>query len=274
MDNDNRSGAASPSRDAKVKRPGDRRSISRSATRALDVLELFGETRRPLRAIEMAKALGLHPSSMNQLLKTMVESAHLTFEAQHKSYLPSPRLIQFSAWMLASYRGDERIRDLMRRLSAASGAVVTLTTPNDLYMQILDVVGAEPIAEPTERGLRVFLFGSAIGAAHLATLPKVEVERLAARARIVEADVPAILAHAVRVREAGVADGPSAGGVYWSVALPLPADISPTPLVLGIAGPAEQIQPNLPALRRLMRDTVDQWLSTRDATARERAHQR
>ncbi len=52
-------------RPVNVRRPGDRRSLSRSATRALDVLELFGETRRPLRAVEMSKALGMHPSSMN-----------------------------------------------------------------------------------------------------------------------------------------------------------------------------------------------------------------
>ena len=81
------------------RRPGDRRSLSRSATRALDVLELFGQERRSLRAIEIAKALGLHPSTANQLLKTMVDSAHLTFDAVAKSYLPSPRLGRFGGWM-------------------------------------------------------------------------------------------------------------------------------------------------------------------------------
>ena len=110
----NRSGAGHPAKNVQVRRPGERRSLSRSATRALDVLELFGEMRRPLRAIEMSKALGLHPSSINQLLKTMVESAHLTFDAHLKTYLPSPRLAQFSAWMLASCGGDEQFRDLLR----------------------------------------------------------------------------------------------------------------------------------------------------------------
>lgn len=43
----------------RVKRPSERRSLSRSATRALDVLEYFGEARRPLRAVEISKALGL-----------------------------------------------------------------------------------------------------------------------------------------------------------------------------------------------------------------------
>jgi DNA-binding IclR family transcriptional regulator len=273
--NDNkRTGTGHPAKNVKVKRPGERRSLSRSATRALDVLELFGEARRPLRAIEMSKALGLHPSSMNQLLKTMVESAHLTFEAHFKTYLPSPRLAQFSAWMLGSYGGDERFRGLLRKLNEASAEVVTLTTPNDLYMQVLDVVGAEPTTEPTERGLRISIFGSTTGAAYLSTLPRTEIDRLVARARISERDLPPILAYAAGVREAGLAAGPSGRGRFWSVAMPLPAGLSPAPLILGLAGPAERIKQNLVRLQQVMRDTVERWLSESGATDHARANHR
>jgi DNA-binding IclR family transcriptional regulator len=270
LNDDRRIGAGHPAKNVKVKLPGERRSLSRSATRALDVLELFGEVRRPLRAIEMAKALGLHPSSMNQLLKTMVESAHLTFEAHFKTYLPSPRLAQFSTWMLASYGGDERFRSLLRKLNAASAAVVTLTTPNDLFMQVLDVVGAEATVETTGRGLRVSIFGSTTGAAYLSILPRSEIDRLAKRARISDNDVPAILTHAARVRAAGLADGPSVGGQYWSIAAPLPVGLSPAPLILGLAGPVDRIKPNLNALQQLMRDTVERWLEEREATEQVR----
>ena len=71
----------------RTRRPGERRSLSRSATRALDVLELFGQVRRPLRAVEVSRALDMHPSSTNQLLKTMVEAGHLIFDARAKAYL-------------------------------------------------------------------------------------------------------------------------------------------------------------------------------------------
>jgi DNA-binding IclR family transcriptional regulator len=272
-DNDSRS-AGRASENVKVRRPGERRSLSRSATRALDVLELFGEARRPLRAIEMSKALGLHPSSVNQLLKTMVESAHLTFEAHLKTYLPSPRLAPFSGWMLANYGGDERFRRLLRQLNAASSEVATLTTPNDLYMQVLDVVGAELPAEAAERGLRVSIFGSTTGAAYLSKLPKAEIDRLMARARISEDETSAILAQAAAVRKAGVADGPSGGGRYWSVTLALPTQLSPAPLIVGLAGPAERIKQNLARLQHLMRDTVEHWLSEGDAIDHARGHHR
>jgi DNA-binding IclR family transcriptional regulator len=258
--NDNkRTGAGHPAKNVKVKLPGERRSLSRSATRALDVLELFGETRRPLRAVEIARSLGLHPSSMNQLLKTMVESAHLTFEAHFKTYLPSPRLAQFSEWMLSSYGADERFQSLLRELNSASAAIVTLTTPNDLFMQVLDVVGAETTVETTERGLRVSIFGSTTGAAYLSTLPRTEIDRLAKRARISDNDVPAILTHAARVRAVGLADGPSVGGQYWSIAAPLSAGLSPAPLILGLAGPVDRIKQNLAVLQQLMRDTLERW---------------
>jgi DNA-binding IclR family transcriptional regulator len=240
----------------RVKRPGDRRSLSRSATRALDVLELFGRVRRPLRAVEIARALDLHPSTTNQLLKTMVESAHLTFEAAAKSYLPSSRLARFAGWMVESYGADERLRRLVRDLQAATGETVTLTTPNDLFMQVVELAGPPGRAEGAERGLRVSIFGTASGAAHLSTLPETEILRLAIRARIAPAEHAALIANAARVRRDGAADGPSPDGMIWSAAAPLPDVAAPSPLVLGLAGPVARMKPEIQALKALMRGVI------------------
>jgi DNA-binding IclR family transcriptional regulator len=244
----------------RVKRPGDRRSLSRSATRALDVLELFGQSRRPLRAIEIAKALELHPSTANQLLKTMVESAHLTFEAAGKTYLPSPRLARFSAWMVESYGADEGLRGLVRELREITGGTVTLTTPNDLFMQILDVSGDVPAERITERGLRVSIFGTAIGAAYLSILPDAEVVRLAERGRIASNDLADMLFALRQIRRDGVADGPSMDGAVWSIAAPLPATRAAAPLVLGFVLPAEPAKASLPELRAMLLAAVGRWV--------------
>ena len=238
----------------RVKRPGERRNMSRSATRALDVLEFFGHARRPLRAIDIARSLDLHPSSVDQLLKTMVDSAHLTFEAVSKTYLPSPRLARFGGWLVETYGGDERLRSLIQRVRAASGEVVTLTTPNDIYMQVVDLSQAD--AEGAERGLRVSMFGSAIGAAYLSTLPDAEVLRLAFRARLPETENAALIAWVARIRQNGFADGPSAEGSIWSIATPLPAAGSRAPLVLGLAGQAENVRARLGELGTLLKSAV------------------
>jgi len=243
----------------RVKRPSERRSLSRSATRALDVLEFFGEVRRPLRAVEISKMLGMHASTTNQLLKTMVDSAHLVFDARKKTYLPSPRLAEFSAWMDETYGAGGRLRELIRDVQSLTGMIVTLTTPNDLFMQVVDV--ATPVGRQTERGLRISLFGSAIGSAYLSMLEDGEVRRLALRARVPATEVPTILAGAARIRRDGYADGASTDKTFWSIAMPLPAQGLRVPTVLGLAGPPEHVRERLAEFREVMRDAIAHWIN-------------
>lgn len=243
-------------------RPGDQRSLSRSATRALDILEYFGEMRRPVRAIEVARRFDLHPSTVNQLLKTMVASAHLTFEAATKTYLPSPRLTRFSSWMVDVYGSDESLRSLLADVQAQSHEIVTLTTPNDLFMQVIDLVGADDHAGGAERGLRVPLFGSVVGAAYLSSLPAAEVRRLAERARIPAAAHDALHARLAHIRADGFAEGANAQTAMWSVAVALTGISFSVPLVIGLAGPAERV-------RARMRDLSDVLMTGAAALARK-----
>ena len=245
----------------RVKRPGERRSVSRSATRALDVLEQFGQLRRPLRAVEISKLLELQPSTTDQLLKTMVDSAHLVFDVATKSYLPSPRLGEFSAWLIEGYGRDARLRRLLRGLDLAEGEVATLSTPNDLFMQILDLFGGVLGVQP-ERGLRAAIFGTAIGAAYLSTLADAEIRRLAERARIPPQEVGPILDEASRTRQSGFAEGASPDGAAWAIAAPLPAQgLFPVPFVLGFAGRPEGMEARRAEMRRQMREAIDRLVS-------------
>lgn len=243
-------------RPLRMKRPGERRSLSRSATRALDVLEFFAEARRPLRAVEVARTLGMTPSTTNQLLKTMVDSAHLVFDARHKTYLPSPRLYDFSAWLVDMYGVGGRLRELLTEVQTRTGMVVTVTTPNDVFMQIIDQ--ASPEGQAPERGLQVDLFGTAIGSAYLSMLDDAEVLRLADRARIARAETPVILATVDRIRGDGYADGVSADGSMWSVAMPLEG--LHVAAVLGLAGPAEAVRAKLVDIRAVMREAIARWI--------------
>ncbi|RZM08121.1 MAG: hypothetical protein EOP68_12400 [Sphingomonas sp.] len=240
----------------RVRLPGERRSLSRSATRALDVLELFGDVRRALRAVEIARALDLTASTTHQLLKTMVDSAHLLFDAASKSYVPSPRLAGFGVWVTASYGTDQRIRTLMEDIHYRTREAVTLAAPNDLFMLIVDRAGWGETTERAERGLRISIFGSALGTAFLASLAEAEVRRLALRARIAEARMAAALEAVARARRAGVADGPSPNGEAWSLAVSLPVQGQLAPLVLGLSGPSGRIRERLDELRGELRDAA------------------
>lgn len=246
-------GRVPPGKLTRVLLPGDRRSMSRTATRAIDVLEYFGQVRRPLRAIEIAHALNLSPSTTNQLLKTMVESAHLTFDASAKCYLPSPRLARFSAWMVTNYGIGERLQTLISETQQASGEIVTLTTPNDIFMQIIDLAGTADALGVAVRGLKISIFGSTIGTAYLSSLPVSQITKLAVRARVSSDELANILREVECVRQDGVGDGPSSEGANWSVAAPLHTHNALTPLVLGLSGPTHRIQRNLGPLRELIR---------------------
>lgn len=255
--------ARAPHLSLRIKRPGERQSLSRSATRALDVMEAFAEARAPLRAVDIARALGLPASTANQLLKTMVESAHLLFDARAKTYLPSPRLARFGDWLARLYGAGGTVHDLLRDVQQQTGMVVTLTTPNDLFMQIIDVSSPDP--QMAERGLHVSLFGSAIGSAHLSTLDEPEIRRLADRARIPASELPAILEAVRLIRQAGYADGPTTGSEMWSLAVPLPGQALGVPAILGLAGPAPAIRDRITELGDLMARATARWLARPEA---------
>lgn len=247
----------------RVKRPSERRSLSRSATRALDVLEAFGRARRPLRAMEVARMLDLTPSSANQLLKTMAESAHLLFDARTKTYQPSPRLAAAASWITENWGFDKCLSDLVRDVHARTGLVATVTTPSDLFMQVIDLSGADGVGG--ERGLQVSLFGSAIGSAFLATLDDDEVRRLAKRARVPDLETPAMLATLASIREAGHASGPTTGIDVWSIAMPLPKSVLSGRAVLGIAGPGDILSGNSDRYFTILHEAVARWLAGQES---------
>jgi DNA-binding IclR family transcriptional regulator len=242
----------------RVSRPSDRRSLSRSATRALDVLECFGKERRWLKAIEIARMLALQGSSANQLLKTMVDSAHLVFDARHKTYFPSPRLVGFTTLISEEFGTDDRLRLLVDDLYARTGLSVTLTTPNDLSMQILYI--EMPAAQRTERGLRIDIFGSAIGSAYLASLSNREIRALVLRAGHAPDAIAGILQEAFKVRQDGYADGSGPDPEIWTIAFSLPPVSAPFPLVLGVAGDVQETKMRRDELRKIMRAAVNQRL--------------
>jgi DNA-binding IclR family transcriptional regulator len=243
----------------RVKRPSERKNLSRSAIRALDVMEYFGQARRPLRAIEISQVLAMRPSTTDQLLKTMVDSAHLLFDAQAKTYRPSPRLAGLSCWVVETYGADERLRRLVRYVHFRTGMTVTLTTPNDLYMQILDL--ATPAGRQTERGLRISVFGSVIGSAYLSTLKESEIARLAERARIPRTEMKRLLETVREIRRDGFADGLTAGTAIWSIAVPLPSARLPVPMVLGLAGELDRVRRNREALQQSLRQAITDFMA-------------
>ena len=245
----------SPNEVLQYKRSGDRRSMSRSATRALDVLEHFGEVGRPLRAIEVANALALHPSTADQLLKTMVGSAHLVFNAHSKRYFPSPRLARFGRWV-GGYFDGAFLHDLLLKLHAATGELITLTTPHDTFMQVIDTVEDAGSNVLAERGMRITLFGSAVGGAYLSTLSKFELQALMERANRRQDEMQKILKAIEEFRRDGYAFRGQSD--VWSMGVPLKRGASGIQFVIGLTGPPQRMADNRTEYYRQILDCIAQ----------------
>lgn len=254
------------------------KNFSKSANRALDVLSYLAVVRAPARASEIADALGLARSSADQLLKTMVAGGYLVLSTQDKTYAPSLRLVRFGRWISECYPAEEKLRAIVQEMHDQTGEIVTLTMQNDCYMQIMDVARGDDEDPLLNVGSKVPVLGSAIGSAALTTKSKGEIRKLVARARYQRAmadeihGIGPLIERLQRCRVTGYASRQTrrpargrAGAMatdYMSIAMTLPSRQGGASVVLGLAGPAQQVQANEWRIVSLMRATIDRRLAS------------
>ncbi len=271
-------------KETRVQQPGGMRNLSRSATRALDILEYFALVGRPLRAIEIAQALGFSTSSTDQLLKTLVDSAYLMFDGGNKLYYPSPRLVNFGAWLSANYFGGDRICRLLQALHQQTGHIVTLSLRCGGSMQIVDFIEPASHAGAVRRGSRVPIIDSIIGTAYLSLHGEREavgiIEQIVGGAgeRLTVSKLRQLLERVALARTQGFVSGPAVfDGAPWALAVGLPLPESGMKLVLGMASAApaalpgdtfpddtllDDICPDEQALMPVIEKTIDHWLQS------------
>lgn len=232
---------------AAVRCSGQLHNTAKSAVRALDIVELMCREGKPLRAYEIASAIGLSPSSADQLLKTLVDSAYLIFDPDSKCYHFSPRLAQIGAPLVTSYFSDGALQRLMEAVYRGLEHLVHVEmmhvmTSQGTYMQILD----ERLA-PESIGMRIPLFGSSSGAAWLATQTNEAVCAAIARCNRelgAWAKDPNRILHGVqRVRTQGFAvGGITVGKDLCGIAVALPKAKSGVTLVLTVTAPKLELK--------------------------------
>lgn len=260
-----------------VRECGQIHNFAKSAVRALDILELLADVERPLRAIEIARSLGLSPSSADQILKTMLDSGYLTLDAASKRYHLPARLMRLGAALSAAYFAPEAMQQLLRAVQRASGVRVLLAAPQGAYMQLVDVCDSADAPrfiehEPVLKGLHTPFFGSCTGAAWLSSQSEATVRRLIHKCRrelgARADDVEGLLESVRRVRKQGYAfGGLMAEDGLWSVAVPLPPAANGLVLVLVVAGPACAIENSEARLAALMKSSIERYLGA-DVTSR------
>jgi DNA-binding IclR family transcriptional regulator len=239
-----------------------------SVARIAALLELFERERRPLTSQEIAQYLDIPRSSLGTLLKALVGLRWLAADRRRATYFPGARLARLTGWLQGEALIDGRLRDGVLRLCQQTGETVSLSAVGDLDLEVILVdsqdVGVQLVVQP---GRRMPLWTSAVGTAHLATLPDATVRSMHARARRRagrggEGDPPALTEVLRRVRatrdsggitfaSAAVVDGVAA------VAVGLPADLGPRPMVLSIGGPSKRIVAARAAIEQALKQALD-----------------
>lgn len=244
---------------ARLDLPGGRRSSSRSAIRALDILEYLAHVRRPLRATDIALALDLHPSSADQLLKTMVDSAYLLIDPMERTYTPSPRLSRFATWVHEGYDSAALVR-LLEAVSARSGELAVISAPQGGWLQIVDLVNPHTFLSDPAKGGRSPMFLSTPGAAYLAAHSDEEALRLMKRLpqlRHLSDDAREDMLTTIRaVRLAGYSCGLHEDVDLFTIAMALPRSAIGVQLVLSVGGARRGMESRVEQLAAILQEAI------------------
>jgi len=235
--------------------------LIKSARRVFDILELFRERQCPLRLKDVVDALGMPTSSAAALLKTMAQMNYLSFESASRAYLPTPRLSQLGGWVTPASYEDGPIQVAVRRIGRKLGETILLGTITDIYVEIVDILRArEPLQYYTHIGSRVLLVHSGLGWPLLSELADDEIARIyrrTVRQNKIEPGVSSLnrLKGGVeQVRDKGycLSRGMVTRGV-GVVGLMVPTPPGHRKRAIGVAGPQERIEKNLPKILAALR---------------------
>lgn len=153
--------------------------ISKSVGRAFALLELFARERRPLTATDIESALHLPQASALVLARELAELGYLTFDTDSRSYFPSQRLPELTAWLAGANLPVRRLREVADEIARATQETTSICTRNGRYLQIEHfVLGTLPGSVLMHIGRAAPLPCSGAGRAVLATLDDVEVNEI------------------------------------------------------------------------------------------------
>jgi DNA-binding IclR family transcriptional regulator len=225
------------------------RSPIKSAARVLEVLELFADSRTPLRQKAVVERLAYPQSSTTGLLKSLVALGYLNYHRATRTYFPTTRVAAVGDWINHTIFGSGALMAMMRRIQAETDETVALVSQNDLYVQYLRVlVPAHPHTYPVPEGGMRLLTQSSAGLVLLSRMPDRTVARLVrhidiqARGTAPRTDVARLLDQLAWIRAHGhcfLSGIPFAEAA--TISLPMPDAPHGIPLAIGVGGARERI---------------------------------
>ena len=233
--------------------------LVKSAARAIEILELFANTRKRMNSAQIAASLGYPKSSLSLLLRSLLSQGYLSTGNGDQDYFPTLKLARLGDWIPAALLGSESLLPMLTQLRDRTGETVTLTMASDLHMQCLHaLIGTHPIALQVEEGVAFPMMGSAIGTMYLAGLEPAAVRMLydrwatqvqgAARRSFADLSDP--------IKQARTAGHSAAYDAVLTdtgaIAMPLKMEATGETLIVAVAGLSARIQRQEDAIIKVM----------------------
>lgn len=111
----------------------------KSATRALEIIELFAIHRQPLTVTEISSALSIPQSSSSVLLHSLSSAGFITRDRKTRKYIPSIRSVFLGNWIHDALFPDGSLLAALDALSHAAQATVKLGVRNSVYVRYVHV---------------------------------------------------------------------------------------------------------------------------------------
>jgi IclR family acetate operon transcriptional repressor len=119
----------------------------KSATRALEIIELVAIHRQPLTVTEISNALSIPQSSSSVLLHSLSSAGFITRDRKTRRYVPSIRSVFLGNWIHDSLFFDGSLLAELDALSRAAQATVRLGVRNSVYVRYVHVSWPKTAAE-------------------------------------------------------------------------------------------------------------------------------
>lgn len=230
----------------------------KSASRILEILELFGEKRSSVTVMDVSRALGYPQSSTSELLSCLVAHGYLRRDRTERAFRPTPRVPLLGAWVEPSLFRSGRLLTMIDDLHDRTGHAVVLGTMIDAQVSHAHVVGTVPNALGCHSTHR--LLHSPIGRTLISALNPTYVRKLAHRLNA-EGPIEDVVRHDTlateleSIRKQGIATGLVAAD--WAcISVLIPQSVDHDPLALAIVGPSKQMDSQQDLLARALRSTV------------------
>jgi DNA-binding IclR family transcriptional regulator len=242
-------------------------SAVKSATRALEIIELFAVRRHALSVTEIADALAIPQSSSSVLLQAMNRAGFIDRDRQTRKYLPSVRSVFLGNWIHDTlFRRGSLLRAL-DTLGEATGANVRLGVRNGVHVQYVHVSwpNGHPGRASLRPGMTVPICHDALGAMLLVAENEQNARGIIRHANAVAdveqaVNVAAFLDLLQRERDAGFAERDDhcvQGDRVLAVQLPMQLGVS---AAIGLGVAAERLPGDrADLLRRLNVIVRDAW---------------